>query len=204
MRTLAHARTSLGAISLTLALIGATAPEARAQQLASPADEFWYIGGDLGYTRQKFSTDRPGWTGVSSNNLAVGFRGGYQFSRYVSVESTVSSLGAVEAESGGSKDKFIIGAWTASVVGHLPVTERFSLLGIASVGWVDGDRSGDVESRNRSAGLLTLGVGAAYAFSPNWRLRGQYTNFGKLSWKGSNDAAVKSQTFTLGVDYMFR
>ena len=204
MRTLAQPRTSLGAISLTLALLGATASEARAQQQASPADEYWYVGGDLGYSHQKFSTDRQGWTGVSSNNLAVGFRGGYQFSRYVSVESTVSSLGAVEAESGSSKDKFIIGAWTASVVGHLPVTERFSLLGIASVGWVEGDRSGDVESRNRSAGLLALGVGAAYAFSPNWRLRGQYTNFGKLSWKGSNDAAVKSQTFTLGLDYMFR
>jgi opacity protein-like surface antigen len=196
-------RTYLSRITLILAVFGAGAPCAQAQQ-AAPADHFWYIGGDLGYARDKFSTTNPGWRGTSSNNATVGLRGGYQFSRYLSVESTLSSLGSVDAQSDGRKEKFTIGAWSASVVGHMPISERFSLLGIAGVGWEFGRRRGDVESSNRSAGVLSVGVGAAYAISSNWRARAQYANYGKLSWKGSNDAAVKSHAFTLGLDYMFR
>lgn len=199
MRTLA----SFGTVSLTLALLAGLAPEARAQQ-ASPSDHFWYLGGDLGYARDKFSTDRAGWPGTASNNVAVGLRGGYQFSRYLSVESTLLGMGSVEAQSGDRKDKFSVGTWTASVVGHLPVTERFSLLGIAGVGWEFSRRRGDVESSHKSAGQISLGVGAAYAVSQNWRIRAQYMNNGKVSWKGDNQASVRSQAFTLGVDYMFR
>lgn len=178
-------------------------PYAQAQQ--SPGSEsFWYIGGDIGYARDRFSTARPGWPGVSSNNVAVGLRGGYQFSRYVSVENTLSSLGSVEARSGTQKDKFSIGAWSTNVVGYLPVTERLSLLGLVGVGWEFGRRRGDMGSSSRLAGVLNLGVGGAYAVTPNWRVRAQYLNYQKLNWKGSNDASVKNQTFLLGLDYLFR
>ncbi|WP_322040234.1 porin family protein [Burkholderia diffusa] len=173
-------------------------------QLGRAADGFWYLGGDIGYARDKFSTDRAGWSGTSSSNATVGLRGGYQFSRYFSVESTLSSLGSVEAKSASQKDKFSLGAWSANAVGHLPITDRFALLGIAGIGWELGRRRGDIESRNRSAGMFNLGLGAAYDITPNWRARVQYMNYKKLSWKGVNDASVKAQTFTVGVDYLFR
>jgi OOP family OmpA-OmpF porin len=178
-------------------------PYAQAQQSLG-SESFWYAGGDIGYARDRFSTARPGWPGVSSNNVAVGLRGGYQFSRYVSVENTLSSLGSVEARSGTQKDKFTIGTWSTNVVGYLPITERLSLLGIVGVGWEFGRRRGDLESSSRSAGILNLGLGAAYAVTPNWRVRAQYLNYQKLNWKGSNDASVKNQAFLLGLDYMFR
>ncbi len=193
---------SLGTAFLGLAALSLATP---LQAQDTPlSDRYWYVGGDLGYARDKFSTDRAGWSGTSANNAALGLRGGYQFSRYLSVEGTLSSLGSVEARSGDSKDKFTVGALSANVVGHLPVTERFSLLGIVGVGWEYGRRRGDVESSNKSAGLINLGVGAAYDISPNWRVRAQYINYGKLSWKGGNDASVSSQVFTIGADYRFR
>lgn len=54
-------------------------------------------------------------------------------------------------------------------------------------------------------GLLNLGVGASsYAVTQNWRVRMQYVNYDTLKWKGDNQASVKSQTLSVGVDYMFR
>lgn len=152
-------------------------------------------------SRDKLTTNRAGWSGKSSSNAA---RGGYQFSRYFAVEGEVSSLGQVEATSGGRKDKFTLGAVSANRVGYLPVTDRFSVLGIIGAGWEVGRRRGDVESRNASAGFLNAGLGAAYDVSPNWRVRVQYVNYSKLSWKGSNEASVRSDMITTGVDYRFR
>lgn len=190
--------------TMSILLASALCAEAAHAQQGPAVDRFWYLGGDIGYARDKFSTSRAGWPGTSSNNATVGLRGGYQFSRYFSVESTLSSLGSVEAKSGSQKDKFSLGAWSVNAVGHLPITDRFSLLGIAGIGWELGRRRGDIESRNRSAGMFNLGLGAAYDITPNWRARIQYMNYKKLSWQGANDASVKAQTFTVGVDYLFR
>ncbi|MFX1737803.1 outer membrane beta-barrel protein [Paraburkholderia sp. A1RI_3L] len=117
-------------------------------------------------SREKLTTNRAGWSGKSSGNAALGAHGGYQFSRYFAVEGGVSSLGQVEATSGGRKDKFTLGAVSANLVGYLPVTDRFSVLGIIGAGWEVGRRRGDVESRNASAGFLNAGLGAAYDVSP--------------------------------------
>ncbi|MGE8454732.1 MAG: porin family protein [Pseudomonadales bacterium] len=165
---------------------------------------YWYVGGDLNFARNKVDTSAPGWSGGSSNNVGLGLRGGYQFSPYVSVEASLANLGRVDASAGTAKDKFDVNALSANVVGHLPLTERFSLLGIAGVSYMHGRRKGDLESSNKSQGLLNLGVGAAYAVTQNWRVRMQYVNYGTLKWKGANDASVKSQALSVGVDYMFR
>lgn len=193
---------ALGTAFLGLSVFSFAAP-VQALQARLP-DSYWYVGGDLGYARTNFSTDRAGWSDTSSNNVTLGLRGGYQFSRYLSVEGAVSSLGSVEASSGGSKDKISLGALSASVVGHLPLTERFSLLAIAGIGWERGRRRGDVASENKSAAFMNLGVGAAYDIAPNWRVRAQYVSYGKLRWKGETDATARSQAFTVGVDYKFR
>ncbi|WP_413215867.1 outer membrane beta-barrel protein [Paraburkholderia kururiensis] len=158
----------------------------------------------MGASREKLTTNRAGWSGKSSGNAARGAHGGYQFSRHFAVEGGVSSLGQVEATSGGRKDKFTLGTVSANRVGYLPVTDRFSALGIIGAGWEVGRRCGDVESRNASAGFLNAGLGAAYDASPNWHVRVQYVNYSKLSWKGSNEASVRSDMITTGVDYRFR
>lgn len=49
----------------------------------APPKTTWYVGGDLGMSREKLTTNRAGWSGKSSGNAA---RGGYQFSRYFAVE----------------------------------------------------------------------------------------------------------------------
>jgi OOP family OmpA-OmpF porin len=110
----------------------------------------------------------------------------------------------LEATSGGRKGKFTPGAVSANLVGYLPVTDRFSVLGIIGAGWEGGRRRGDVESRNASAGFHNAGLGAAYDVSPNWHVHVQYVNYSKLSWKGSNEASVRSDMITTGVDYRFR
>ncbi|WP_458766219.1 porin family protein [Cupriavidus basilensis] len=183
-----------------LVLLSVVPAHAAAAELAA---NYWYVGGDLNIARDKVSTGTPGWAGGSSNNVGLGLRGGYQFSPYVSVEGSLASLGRVVAKNGSANDKFDVNALSVNVVGHLPLTERFSLLGIAGVNYMHGRRSGDLESSNKSQGLISLGVGASYAVTQNWRLRMQYMNYGKLNWKG-NDASVKSQAVSLGVDYLFR
>ncbi len=196
-------RSLCGGVTFIMAVLGAGAPSAQARQ-SPPAEEFFYLGADLGYARIGVSPSSPGWTDASSNHVAVGLRGGYQFSRYLSVESTVTTLGSVEARTDGQKDRFAIGGMTASVVGHLPITDRFSLLALVGLGLEHGQRTGDIDSSSRSVAVITFGAGAAYAISSNWRIRAQYTNYDKLKWKGGNGAEVKSQAFVLGVDYLFR
>lgn len=107
-------------------------------------------------SREKVTTNRAGWSGKSSGNAALGAHGGYQFSRYFAVEGGVSSLGQVEATSGGRKDKFTLGAVSANLVGYLPVTDRFSVLGVIGAGWEVGRRRGAAQ---RVGGLSQCGVG---------------------------------------------
>lgn len=98
-------------------------------------------------SRDKLTTNRAGWSGKSSSDDALGAPGGYQFSRYFAVEGGVSSLGQVEATSGGRKDKFTPGAVSANLVGYRPVTDRFSVLGIIGAGW---EGAGDAATWSRA------------------------------------------------------
>ena len=170
---------------------------------ATSAESYWYLGGDLGYARDKFTTSRPGWATDSANNATLGVRGGYQFNRFLSVEGGLGSLGEIETKVGNRKDKFSLGAASLNVVGHWPLTDRLALLGIAGLSYESGRRRGDVESTSKSKSLLNLGVGVSYDVTDNWRVRAQYIDYGKLEWKGNN-ATIKSQQFTVGVDYKFR
>lgn len=159
-----------------------------------------YVGGAFGQSKFKewcTETATTRFTVCDDSDTSWKLLGGYRFNRYVGVEASYIDWGEVTA-------RFNTGAQVAAkqhsyglaAVGTVPLGERFELFGKA------GFLKTEQETRRITPNPLTVnrdetefhyGLGAKYAFTRNWALRGEWENTDKL----------KVQMLSIGVEYRF-
>ncbi|WP_028534869.1 porin family protein [Paludibacterium yongneupense] len=179
---------------------------------------------------EKLQRDNPGMhldTTQQKSGAMGEIGGGYRFNRYLALEASYADLGTSvstlwanggEGSSGRTEET---AAWKAerfSVLGTLPVTERFEIYGKLSLNNVHGDYTLATTVRNAAGHRFDteakmsetelrggLGLGAAFALNKHWVLRGEYEYIGKGSTE-SKDLKPEASAMMLvkaGVAYRF-
>ena len=160
----------------------------------------WYVGGSLGPTRANFNNDAinsqfvgSGFTvnSTSTDNKSTGGKlfGGYQFSPNFAVEGGYFDLGRFNYSgitSGGNYSGTTRArGLNLDLVGTLPLTDRFSLLGrvgaayaqtrdnFASTGFVPANTF----NRSNNSTNVKFGVGIQYAITEALALRGELERY---------------------------
>ena len=139
--------------------------------------------------------------------------GGFQFHPTFSAELTYYKLGDYTANlttpTGSLYTNIQISGWGGALVGTLPLSKGFSLLGRVGTTYVRETRgnctvcAGTVSESSSNIWSPTLGVGLKYDITPNWGARAEYTHFTKI---GSNNDSTFGGTLNLwsaGVSYRF-
>ena len=174
---------------LALAVAAVTSPLAFAQE------SNWYIGGNVG--RSAATIDDAGITNsllgqglttssISDRNRDTGYKlfGGYQFNKNIAVEGGYVHLGeygftANTVPTGTLNGDIRLKGINLDLVGRLPVTERFSLIGRLGVIYADASDSfagtGAVVATNPNPNKRETngkaGLGVEYAFSDALAMR---------------------------------
>jgi OmpA-OmpF porin, OOP family len=160
-----------------------------------------YVGGALGQSKLKEwctgETATTRFTGCDDSDTSWKLLGGYRFNGYVAVEASYIEWGKVSA-------RFNTGAQVAAkqhsyglaAVGTVPLGERFELFGKA------GFLKTEQETRRITPNPLTVnrdetefhyGLGAKYAFTTKWAVRGE--------WEKTDN--LKAEMLSIGVEYRF-
>lgn len=135
-------------------------------------------------------------TTTSVSPLSEGWKvyGGYQFNKYLAIEGGYTNLNdahavtTITAPSAGTlRTNVATDAWSLALVGTLPLTDKFSLMGKAGAAYVLPDvttkASGSGSGTMASAAIghdsyrPVYGVGASYALLDNLNLRAEYERF---------------------------
>ena len=178
----------------------AIAMSAAISGVATAAENTFYIGGGWGQTRPNFDTagQRSGaGTFFDSSDGAYKLYGGYNFHKNFSVEGTWLNLGAFNSNTGNQIE---MAGWGLALVGYLPVSKEFSLIG----------RIGENRMRMRRNPVGTadnswspsFGVGLKYNFNANFSARAEFERVTKM---GSNTTTISTDAnvYTLGLAYQF-
>jgi OOP family OmpA-OmpF porin len=179
-----------------------------------------YVGGSFGLSwshltgnniySSKGSSDRKD---LTSGKLY----GGYRFNEYLAVELQSASLGTSDSTYSNNLGNLVnnrhtrtsSSALALSVLGILPVSENFSLLGKLGVAQTtvkytesdDLDKSAMRSGKQKSNNVL-LGVGAEYKLTKQISLRAEYENLGTVKFAGG-DRKLRNDMLSLGVRYAF-
>jgi OOP family OmpA-OmpF porin len=207
----------------TLGLVGFAA---FGSQLAAAADDaFWYIGGSAGRSRAQIDevriVDQLTAQGVSTDTLNVDNRdnayklfGGYQFNKYYAVESGYFDLGqfgytATTTPAGSRTGSIKLRGINFDVVGMLPVSEKFSVLGRLGVNYAQArdtySSTGAVpaptnsEPTNKEANYKA-GLGLQYDLTKSLGLRAEAERY-RINDAVGNKGDVNM--FSLGLVYRF-
>lgn len=190
--------------------------------VAAPASAQWYLGGGIGAGQAKLGSQSAsaGTTTVTVQgntdwNTSGKIFGGYQFTPNWGVEGQYVYLGksnfSATSNNGtvSGNGSFNAQSWGIAATGTLPLSNSFYLmakLGAAfnHVDNINGCATGPggtacVGGNDNKTDLL-VGAGAGYNFTPNWGLRVEYENFGKMA---KNVGDVKGQNFAVSVKYSF-
>jgi OmpA-OmpF porin, OOP family len=160
-------------------------------------DGGFYLGGALGQSRFKEWCDVP-LASCEDTDTAWKLLGGYRINRYFAAEATYVDWGEATASNAiGAQALARQHSYGLAAVGTLPLAERFELF--AKAGFLITEQ--ETESRNvatprtvsRDETEFHYGLGAKYAFTRNWALRGEWENTDKL----------KVELLSIGVEYRF-
>jgi OmpA-OmpF porin, OOP family len=183
-----------GARALCVGLLAVAASGASAQGIRPDAG--FYLGGGLGQSKFKEWCD-PIFSSCEDTDTSWKLLGGYRFNRYVAAEASYIDWGEVTAgTSSGARVAAKQRSYGLAVVGTLPIGERFELFGKA--GFLQTEQqtrriTPDPSTFNREFSEFHYGLGAKYAFTKNWALRGEWENTEKL----------KVELLSIGVEYRF-
>lgn len=166
-----------------------------------------YVG--IGAVQAKYKLESEDYSGKDSVSSAKLY-GGYQFDTRFGLEAGYVDHGKARGSfiSYGDTVDFRVKArsFYLAATGNLPVNEQFLLLAKLGVAFNRVKDSGTVNgvdtipvSYNRTTSLI--GVGAAYAFTPNWMAVVEYENFGKIFKE--EGAQAKAHAFSVGIRYRF-
>lgn len=143
--------------------------------LPALAQNGWYAGGGLG--RAKVDD----WCGgCDDTDTAYKVVLGYQFSRNFALEAAYHDFGEFSVR--GPRRSEEATALSASGVGRLPVSDRFSLYAKAGLG--------RVETRSDDSVNLLVGLGASYQFLPALELRVEYEIISDAEFKAAPDSDI--------------
>lgn len=121
----------------------------------------------------------------SSDDTAVRAAIGYQFNQMIGLEAGYSSFGTVfEANNNNAAASQDGNAWTLSVLGTLPVGERFGVYGRVGAARFDNDTTGTiqgvpVDDDNRTKPYF--GAGVKVGLTDNFALRAEYQRYKDLA-----------------------
>ncbi|NDP40040.1 MAG: OmpA family protein [Rhodoferax sp.] len=193
------ARNKLARASGKLSLI---ALAVLASSFALADDSGWYAGANAGQSSAKIDDARitsgllgSGFSGatITDDDRSTGYKifGGYQYNKYLAVEAGYFDLGnfgfnATTVPAGGALSGNIkLKGFNMDLVGTLPITEKFSVLGRIGANYADatdsfvGTGSVNVLDPNPSKRdtNLKVGVGLQYAFTPALAMRAEVERY---------------------------
>ncbi|HEU4620824.1 MAG TPA: outer membrane beta-barrel protein, partial [Burkholderiaceae bacterium] len=152
------------------ALLAAGLMAASGATMAAAPDEGFVLGASAGSSQWRDSDV----TGAQVDNRDTGFKAyaGYYFNSNVGVEVGYVNLGKANVSGAGATLDFKGSGVFADIVGHLPLTKEFSLLGRLGLfnGRVKVDGRG-LGSDSDSGTDTKVGVGAQYMITPQVGLR---------------------------------
>jgi OmpA-OmpF porin, OOP family len=154
-----------------------------------------YLGGALGQTRFTEWCD-PGTTTCDDKDSGWKLFGGYRFNRHFALEGTYVNWGEVTASVGPVNVAAEQRSYGLAVLGSLPLGPQFAVfgkLGILSTEQETRRINPNPSTFQRDETELHYGVGASYALTSNWAVRGEWENTEKL----------KVQMLSIGVEYRF-
>jgi OOP family OmpA-OmpF porin len=180
------------AVSLAAAGLGLS-PFAIGQ---APAQERgWYVGGSIGQTDAK--GDCPAGASCDFKDTSWKLFGGYRINRNFAAELFYGDWGKVTATRGAISAKGEISSLGIAALGIFPVGRQFELFGRAGLARTEQKLSGTgpgVTITDRDSGSeLIWGFGAAFNFTRNFGLRGE--------WERLNDSKV--DILSIGLQYKF-
>jgi OmpA-OmpF porin, OOP family len=162
----------------------------------------FYLGGALGQaTFKEWCTTGGTFNSCNDTDTAWKLLGGYRFNRYFAVEASYVEWGEVTAslnlgvpparEVAASQHSYGLAA-----VGTLPVGERFELFGKA--GFLQNEQetrrvSPNPSTLQRDESAFHYGLGAKYAVTNNWAVRGEWEKTEKLD----------VEMLSIGLEYRF-
>lgn len=191
-----------------LALAAVAASTAVGAAPAAPHDAGWYLGAGIGRASHTISPGFPPGTRIDNQATAYRLYGGFQFNRYLMLETAYVDLGSVKVDSPTEFARIKARAMTFGAIGMLPLTPDFSLtgkLGLASLhaqanaGTKSGSRRSD-SSATRAT--LLFGAGLRYLVTPNVALRADYDHLHKTGIFASG-GKLGSSMMSVAVDYRF-
>ena len=160
-----------------------------------------YLGGAFGQSKLKEwctgETATIRFTACDDSDTSWKLLGGYRFNRHLSVEASYIDWGEVTASiNTGARVAAKQHSYGLAAVGTIPLGERFELFGKAGLLMTE------QETRRLTPGPSTVdrddtefhyGLGAKYAFTRNWAVRGEWEKTDKL----------KVELLSIGVEYRF-
>lgn len=192
-----------------------------------PAYSQWYVGASAGESRANsggsnqaealldLGFDSASTTG-DDKDAAYRLHGGYRWNRWVAFELGYTDLGRYSLSTtvlpaGRLDNRVKISGFDASVIGMLPLGERFALFGrvgaFAARTRASFSGSGSVqifdgagESTRRTTSAL-YGAGLTYDFTQNLGLRAEYTRYRRVG--DDQTGQYQPHTVTAGIQYRF-
>lgn len=188
------------------------------------ADEGFYLGAGIGYTRATpdnagvlASSGAPAGSSISSDKSSFGWKeyGGYQFNKNIALELSFADLGKYDftfTRPGftPATGKITINGFGISAVGILPLDNKFSLIGrlggfystLNASTSINAFTAGTATSGKDRKFVPNFGVGANYELTKSLGLRAEIERF---SGMGSSSKSIKTDVNLLsaGVYYRF-
>ena len=128
----------------------------------------WYLGGAV---TQTFVDEN----GIDDDDTGGKVFGGYRFNDYFAVEASYYDFGKLDE----GVNQLDIDGGSLSIIGSIPVAERFSIFGKVGIHDWDVEVSGPVTSRfsDDSDTDAFYGIGVEYALSDLWDIRGEFERY---------------------------
>jgi OOP family OmpA-OmpF porin len=164
-----------------------------------------YLGGALGRSTLKEWCDTGGSTTATlaaCEDTDTGWKllGGYRFNRYLAAEASYIDWGEVTATVRSGTQTVGVKAsqhsYGLAAVGTIPLGEHFELFGKAGFLMTEQETrriTPAPSTVNRDDTEFHYGLGAKYAFTRNWAVRGEWEKTDKL----------KVELLSIGVEYRF-
>jgi len=171
--------------------------------------EGWYIGTGIGFAKNKINNfDYPPDSTQKTNATGFKLYAGYQFSNHWATELEYVNLGKFSYDESDWHSSVHTSGLGMSMVGKLPLSEQFALLGklgaFAKAAKVESyDASGSYSATEKTIRLSPLlGVGAEYQLTPNIALRAEYEYFGSTRMSEDN-TKLSNDLLSMSVRYSF-
>jgi OOP family OmpA-OmpF porin len=140
--------------------------------------------------------------GFPTNPGKVGIGAGYKFNQNLAGEIGYHKFGDSTLTNGAQSSTLKVSSFTAAAVGSYPINTQFSAIGKLGLAMNKGDYTGNlpgvtpVSSNNTS---LYFALGGQFNFNPQFAIRAQYENFGKIA----NNTPSNAKASALGAALVY-